>query len=273
MQENYCKLENQAQNPALEAKGENPMKIALMVILTCLGSITAIFAAPVVQNVQIGLSGVAAPPKFQIRSVAQLKNEILTISNAPVLFGSKRIVISPYPSQPQNPGNPGYRTGNGVVLNVNHPMNSNPDCGLLVQNVEWDQNTWADLSSDNPDYLLSQFRSAQQPGWSYLATALFKDLPSAQHTYLLTIGTTAKVSGLKLELLRGSFVMPEYTPSVSDVVQEIGPEKLLANPGFNEVRALFTYAAGAEPLSVRWYWGPAGSTRAQFHHLQLVQLD
>jgi hypothetical protein len=156
---------------------------------------------------------------------------------------------------------------------VAHPYHSDPDCGLLVQNVEWDQNTFADLSSDNPDYVLYQFRSAQQSQWSWLATALFKDLPSAQHTYLLILGTTAEVSGLKVELLRGSFVVPEHTTSVTDIVQEFGPDKLLANPGFNEVRVLFTYAAGTSPLSVRCHWGPPADIRAQFHHLQLVQLD
>jgi hypothetical protein len=249
------------------------MKIAFLAVLTYLCSLAAAIALPLAPTAQAALPLTVAAPKFRVLSVAQLKAEKVTQINSPVLIETKQIIRLPNLSQPQNPGNPFYRTGNGVVLDVPHLYHSNPDCVLLVQNVEWDQNTWADLSSDNPDYLLSQFRSAQQPGWSYLATAQFKDLPSAQHTYLLTIGTTAKVSGLKLELLRGSFVMPEYTPSASDVVQELGPEKLLANPGFNEVRALFTYAAGTEPLSVRWYWGPAGSTRAEFHHLQLVQLD
>ena len=223
----------------------------------------------------------AVRPAFRVQSVAQLKADraIMAAIGAPSSGGK----VTPLPliripalasasSGPQIAGNPAYRTGNGVLLDIMHPTRSDPQAVLLVQNVEWNQNIISSLMADNPDPVLSQLRLAQ-PQPSFLATAQFKDLPSAKHTYLLTIGTTAELEGLKVELLRGSYAVPEYTPGVSNIVQELGPDKLSATPGANEVRVLFSYAAGAEPLSVRWYWGPTGSARCEFHHLQFVQLD
>ena len=126
------------------------------------------------------------------------------------------------------------------------PPSLDPQATLLAQNVEWDQNIISSLMADQPDPLLSQVRLTQsQP--SFLAMALFKDLPSATHTYLMTLGTTADPKGLKVELLRGSYVMPEYTSGVSNLVRELGPDKLSATPGTNEVRSCSATPRGRNP--------------------------
>jgi hypothetical protein len=239
------------------------MKNVIAMVLVCSLLAPAVMTAAAPARSPLGLTRIATRPKFRIQSVAQLKMEKFNLT--PVAAGALAGL------GPQIAGNPAYKTNNGVLLSVSQPISSNPNAVLLVQNVEWGQNIYAQFVSDNSDPILVQYRPAQEQ--CYLATALFRDLPSAQHTYLLTIGTTADVTGLKVELLRGAYVMPEYTPSFTNVVQTIESDKLIANAGLNEVRALFTYAAGSEPLSVRWYWGPSGSTRINFHHMQLVQLD
>ncbi len=246
-----------------------------------------IFVTAVLASVLFASVGMAAPvvwpraavqavrPSFRVQSVAQLKADKVIVAAMKGQVAPLRMIRIPTlttASDNSVPGNPAYSTGNGVLLDVMHPTKSNPQAVVLVQNVEWDQNIISSLMADNPDPILSQLRPFQSEA-SFLVTAQFKDLPSAKHTYLLTLGTTAEVKGMKVELLRGQYAMPEYTPGVSNIVQELGPASLTAKPDTNEVRALFTYAAGTEPLSVRWYWGPAGSARCTFHHLQLVQLD
>lgn len=250
--------------------------VAAVVVGVLLASVG--MSAPVLQ--QRGVAQ-AVRPVFRVQSVAQLKVDKAILAAMGAQYPGGRVAPLPMAripelaaasTGPQVAGNPAYRTGNGVLLDIMNPMRSDPQAAVLVQNVEWDQNIISSLMADKPDPVLTQLRLAQ-PQPSFLVTAQYKDLPSAKHTYLMTLGTTADREELKVQLLRGSYAVPEYTPGVSNIVQELGPDKLSSSSGVNEVRALFNYAAGTEPLSVRWYWTSSGNARCEFHHLQLVQLD
>jgi hypothetical protein len=205
--------------------------------------------------------------KFVISPVNALK---LSIGNRPptkVMSAKVQVpTANRLPSMMQTPpvmppaGNP-YATNKGVVLDVFNTVDKTTSSVMTVQNVIWGATLTNNLANHDPQTSLAV--RTNQEGNTPLAEAFFFNLVPGFHTYMLTLGTTAKTDILRMRIAG----------------QDIQANQMLANPNTNEVRVCFTYdtAQSGNFISVfTWlsYAKPLGYTSSEyFHHFQLAQLD
>jgi hypothetical protein len=159
-----------------------------------------------------------------------------------------------------------YKTGNGVVLG---PLNMYDVTGsqlLGVYNACVTPGLTNYLRTQDPNTAIEMhFQGPQNPIYPTII-AVFANLPSGMHTYVLTLG------------LKG--------PTVEDCVKikignmEFAKGSMVMNPPTSEARVMFSYQAGTQNnqriLTVCVFKvGPLTSLDMMylFHHLQLVQLD
>ena len=89
--------------------------------------------------------------------------------------------------QPVEPGagSPAYSEGSGVVLDVLHPHHEATGSALIVRGVFWNERVRRQVLAGSSDTSFSiEIREERQ----VVANVYFQRLPSAMHTYMLTIG-------------------------------------------------------------------------------------
>jgi hypothetical protein len=158
-------------------------------------------------------------------------------------------------------GNP-YAQDKGVVLDAMHSVDAASASSLIVHNVIWNPTLVNQLATQSPQTAFS-VRTPNQSA-TPLADAYFFNLAPGLHTYMLTLGTTARLETIRIRVAG----------------QTMQGAQLLANPSTNEVRVFFTYDSSSEygncVSAITWlnYDKPAGyDSYEYFHHLQLAQLD
>lgn len=206
------------------------------------------------------------PPVFKILSLNDLKKDI----------GGFKLVPLPVPVQPAaklNTGNAAYKTGNGVVLTALNSIHTTLS-KLQLLNVNYNYTIAYDIKR-NAHFQVGQQVNSQ--GNSLIGKkilfvqAFFNDLPTAPHTYLLTLGTSVDTDHTKITVFNGD---------LSDI-QVFENTKLVSNEATSEIRILFTYANiklgtnGGYGLNVKVEYTSdmENSLYVIFDHIQLVQLD
>lgn len=247
----------------------------VLAIVVCVGvfltgfGLAAKIAAPGVQVLKApsktelaGLGPQPEPPDFPVMTIQQLRGAQAGLARVqvrrPVAGDLPRIPSSVQAAEP-NLGNPAYSQGSGVVLNVMHPYDTATESGLIVRGVAWNERVRREVLAADPStsFVIGVHKSRQ-----LIANAYLNQLPSAAHTYMLTIGTSANVSRIHVRV-GGSL---------------LSPSQLVASPATSEIRALLTYEAGSRDnqLMVLVQASPSDPVNGEiiyFHHVQLAQLD
>ncbi len=210
-------------------------------------------------------------PFFVIKSVEVLRIETAHLAS----------LLTPTSPQPQsspssfpNAGNSKYTIGDGVVLDVLSPFD--PVTGSIIQlsNVIWTKEIVSDIKSNiAPTLELSINHSESETP----IRAVFKDISTTPHTYLLTIG---------MHTLHGVSVLKDQTKitirNETISAQVFENSALIYNEATSEIRILFIgygyyspvdlISSGSFPLIVEVKFD-LGFYSLDFHHIQLVQLD
>ena len=204
------------------------------------------------------------PPKFRVMTVQQLKSARRQATQVRITGPGETtpsaLAIAGVRMQRVEPGAgcPAYASGQGVVLRPVQPWHEASGSTLVLRGVFWNERVRRQVASGDID---ASFALAVKSERTLGATAYFQSLPSALHTYMLTIGTSAERNRVSLRI--GNY-MSQLTA-------------LVANPETSEIRALFTYEAGRHDnrLAVYVHYFPSGESEdhVYFHHLQLAQLD
>jgi hypothetical protein len=210
-----------------------------------------------------GLSPQPEPPDFPVMSVQQLRGEQAGLARIQVRSPGRLVLppIAAAPLQQVKPGarRPAYAEGSGVVLDVTHPFHEATESRLVVRGVVWDERVRREVLAADPD---TSFVIGMHEPNQLVAGAYFSYLPSAAHTYMVTVGTSAAASQICLRIGGNDLSSGDLFPS----------------PATCEVRALFTYEAGScgNHLTVLVQISPSTSSTSEqvrFHHVQLAQLD
>jgi len=158
-------------------------------------------------------------------------------------------------------GNP-YAENKGLVLDALHTKDKATNSALVVYNVMWNYGLTDQIAAQDPQTKLTVMTPGEGP--SHFVEAYFSNLAPGLHTYMLTLGTSAKADLLRMSIAG----------------QSLPGNQLIANPNTNEVRVCFTFDGsgnyGGNFDAIIWfnYDKPLGySTLEYFHHLQLAQLD
>lgn len=204
------------------------------------------------------------PAKFRVMTVQQLKSARRQAARlritGPGETTPSALAIAGVAMQRVEPGSgcPAYGSGEGVVLRPVQPWHEASGSTLVLRGVFWNERVRRQVASGDID---ASFALAVKSEMTLGATGYFQSLPSALHTYMLTIGTSAEPNRIRLRI--GNYFSQ--------------PTALVANPETSEIRALFTYEAGRydSRLAVYLHYLPGGESEdhVYFHHLQLAQLD
>lgn len=209
----------------------------------------------------------ASRAKFAVAPIAALKASLG--SQQPTHVMSTRAAEGPNVPVTASPaglaalvGNP-YAKGSGVVLDACHMEEAATGSRLVVYHVIWRAATQKQIVAGDPQTTLSVV--TPNSGASSFVEAYFMKLDPAMHTYMLTLGTTAKAENLRMQIAGMNF----------------SGNQLIVNPTTNEIRVLFTYDSskseyGSYLSAILWFsWPtPLGYTGFEhFHHVQLVQVD
>jgi len=204
------------------------------------------------------------PPKFRLMTVQQLKLARRQAARlritGPGETTPSALAMAGVTMQRAEPGAgcPAYTSGEGVVVRPVQPWHEPSGSTLILRGVFWNERVRRQVASGEMD---ASFALAVRSEMTLGATAYFQSLPSALHTYMLTIGTSAEVNRIRLRI--GNYFSQ--------------PTALVANPETSEIRALFTYEAGRydNRLAVYLHYFPSGESEdhVYFHHFQLAQLD
>jgi hypothetical protein len=249
--------------------------VIALAIIVCVGvfltgfSLAAKTAAPTAQVLKSPpKTGVAAlspqpePPDFPVMSVRQLRGQQAGLARvqvrSPGTLVLPRIAAAQVQRVEPGAGSPAYSEGSGVVLDVLHPHHEATGSALIVRGVFWNERVRQQVLAGSSDTSFSiEIREERQ----VVANVYFQRLPSAMHTYMLTIGTSAEAARMHVRV-GGNF---------------LSPSQLVASPSTSEVRALFSYEAGSHgnELMVLIQVSPVASSddHVYFHHVQLAQLD
>ena len=202
------------------------------------------------------------PPDFPVTTISQLRG----LQTGLVRVQVRRPAAGDLPRLPRsvqavepNLGNPAYSEGSGVVLDVMHPYHEASGSTLVVRGVAWNERVRREVLAADPN---TSFVIGVHTARQLIANAYFSQLPSAAHTYMLTIGTSANTSQTRVRI-GGSF---------------LSPSELVASPATSEVRALFTYEAGGDDNRVMVLVqvspsDPVNGVLISFPHVQLAQVD
>jgi hypothetical protein len=207
--------------------------------------------------------------KFVISPISALKLNRGSVPPTKVMSAkvqaptANRLLPSMMQTPPVMPpvGNP-YAKDKGVVLDVFNTVDKTTSSVMVVQSVIWNPTLTNNLANHEPQTTLA-IRTPQD-GPTPLAEAYFFNLAPGFHTYMLTLGTTAKTDILRMRIAG----------------QDIQANQMLPNPNTNEVRVCFTYdnksQSGGYISVITWlhYAQPVGYTSSEYlHHIQLAQLD
>jgi len=168
--------------------------------------------------------------------------------------------LSPAQMQRVEPGagSPAYSEGRGVVLDVLHPHDEATGSGLVVRGVFWNERVRQQVLAGGTD---TSFSIGVLEERQVVANVYFHRLPSAAHTYMLTIGTSAEPARIRVRI--GGYFL--------------SPSQLVASPTTSEVRALFSYEAGSYDnelvVLIQMSSIAESDDHVYFHHVQLAQLD
>jgi hypothetical protein len=209
-----------------------------------------------------------------VKPVEILRAEISRF--APLLTPSQP-QTQPGPSAIANAGNSKYRTGNGVVLDALDPFD--PVTGSLIQNrnVLYTKDIAAAIKNNVIPTLEQSvnYSDSQPPIW-----ALFRDISTTPHTYLLTIGLYIGVNAQGVNLTTDKTRVTIFHEMGNPRIFE--NSALIYNEATSEIRVLFTEfsyhetmgiaTSGLFDIIVRVTFDP-GIGGFDFHHIQLVQLD
>jgi|GEM_PF-3482465 len=174
-------------------------------------------------------------------------------------------------------GNPlAYSTGNGVVLDALHPMNSATGSTLEVRRVQYTDSLARGIASGDPNTAIPVQVLPDRRPFSYeaqWAVARFYNLPSGMHTYLLSIGTNAPPADMELSM----WLWPVGNKNMPTFESHPKGDQLNYNSATSELRVLFTVDAGSDPdryfTFAIWYLSEDKIMEANLHHVQLVTLD
>jgi hypothetical protein len=183
-----------------------------------------------------------------------------------------------------NAGNPAYKTGSGVVLDASNAHDSQTGSVLFLAGVSYDGFT-TDLIKNHSPVTLCQ--TLNRPGrYAADVLAIFEDMPTASHLYLLTLGSSVDPSKVKVAI----------GTSYPTTWVEIPKDRIVSTPESSEIQILFsTNANVARATGSRWsfreelgndflprcpliVWvtydiGGLMNVKVYFHHIHLVQLD
>ncbi len=205
--------------------------------------------------------------KFQVMSVTQLKaakvgkNVIQTASGTGPIARVTRPITQ---GQLSALAAVAYSSGNGVILNAVNLLDKITGSTLQLQGVQWDDATRKRIAGGDPT--VSQWvPNSDTPYWQGYEgiNAVFKNVPSGKHTYVLTLGTTADPKVVAVTTFDPAFFFP--------------PDKLTVNPATSEIRAFFVGEFyGQMQVAVAFWYCQQGINQyleTHFHHLQLAVLD
>lgn len=208
-------------------------------------------------------------PAFKTLNVVDLKNQI---KNMRILNNvSGQLVTAPL----SNAGNAAYKNGNGVVLNHIHPSHSPTKSEITLYHVICSPYTIHSIQN-NVLFPIPQYVYAP-PGISifgknFLFTyANFNDLPTGQHTYLLTVGTSISANQAKISI----------SNAVGSGLVVFEGSDLIANAETNEIRVLFSYGNIVKGdfdtfgmrMDIFYKANNNNAVGGHFDHIQLVQID
>ena len=127
-----------------------------------------------------------------------------------------------------------------------------------MRGVSWDERVRRQVMAGATDVSLALM--PHEP-WLIGATAYFQNLPSAGHTYMLTLGASADINRVRVRV-------------GNDFLER---SQLVASPEGSEIRALFTYEAGGHGkrlmVLLQYLTGGERESPICFHHIQLAQPD
>ena len=177
-------------------------------------SLAAKIAAPTAQVLKApsktglaGLSPQPEPPDFPVMTIQQLRGLQTGLARVqvrrPAAGDLPRLPSSVQAAEP-NLGNPAYAQGSGVVLDVMHPYHEASESTLVVRGVAWNERVRREVLAADPN---TSFVVGVHTARQLIANAYFSQLPSAAHTYMLTIGTSANASQIRVRI-GGSFLSP-----------------------------------------------------------------
>lgn len=160
-----------------------------------------------------------------------------------------------------NAGNHAYTVGDGLVLNPTHVQDAATGSELYLEGVSYGVIEY-ELIRDNTLTSLTQYPDNGPRQEIY---AKFKDLPSATHSYLITIGTNANANFTEMRL---QYQGTEKVFSKNQFITQNNPPELQLPFTFNAV-----YEDGFSLEVWVYYNYPTTKYSVSFNYLKLRQLD
>jgi hypothetical protein len=160
-----------------------------------------------------------------------------------------------------NSGNHAYTVGDGVILDPLHMRDAATGSELYLEGVSYGIIEY-ELIRDNTLTSLTQYPDNGPRQEIY---AKFKDLPSASHSYLITIGTNANANFTEMRL---QYQGTEKVFSKNQFITENNPPELQLPFTFNAV-----YEDGFSLEVWVYYNYPTTRYSVSFNYLKLRQLD
>lgn len=179
----------------------------------------------------------------------------------------KKTMVRTPPSQKavdiltSNAGNHAYTVGDGVVLDPLHLRDAATGSELYLEGVSYGIIEY-ELIRDNTLTSLTQYPDNGPRQEIY---AKFKDLPSATHSYLITIGTNANANFTEMRL---QYQGTEKVFSKNQFITVTQPQELQLPFTFNSV-----YEDGFSLEVWVYYNYPTTKYSVSFSYLKLRQLD
>ena len=194
----------------------------------------------------------SVPASFDIKSINQLREQLGTYQSFPSTSVIETIT--------SNQGNAAYTDGKGVVLDALNPYDAATRSFLYANGVYYGRGEAEKLKNNTP-FTLTQFvTSCIKPD----LFAIFEDISTKPHLYLLTLGTDAPADLINIYI---------YNSTDGSYFEK---DKIVSVPQSSEIRVLFTsnalFANNTFRLFVRVNYN-CDNRLVHFNHLQLVQLD